>query len=355
MQQRIFIAHIVPQDKILKYNLSVASCNFSYNLINGGCFDKVYSVLPTFVHGEVDQFDGLVYSSIRKHRILSRFAPMAENLSLFWKIPRTTSVWYYNCTILNATLIVLLKLFKPNVRQQMIILDYTPSRKPMERFFLWLTNRMDGTIRLADSPLFTIRNSVCLPGVVPNDGVQHPRVTVVKKEFLISGALGDNIAMLPLLLDVFSRIPELILHITGKAPNVALVERYTKVYPNIIYHGIVEYEEYLRILHNTPFLLSTRNPKYPENLCNFPSKIIEALLHNRIIISTLHYGQLEGIRYLKVPAEANGLRKSLQSIVSMKQAELLLYANQSDEVRDRFNCEVWKVSMNKIEKKYKRI
>ena len=349
MQQRIFIAHIVPQDKILKYNLSVASCNFSYNLINGGCFDKVYSVLPTFVRGEVDQFDGLVYSSIRKHRILSRFAPMAENLSLFCKIPRTTSVWYYNCTILNATLIVLLKLFKPSVRQQMIILDYTPSRKPMERFFLWLSNHMHGMIKLADSPLFKVKNSVCLPGVVPADGIEYPKVENVTKEFLISGALGDNISMLSMLLDAFSQMSECTLHITGKAPDVEKVKRYASQYKNIIYHGMVEYDEFLRILHAIPFLLSTRDPLYPENQCNFPSKVIEALLHNRIIISTIHYPQLNGINYFEVGSDIEGFINDFQRISSLDDSQIMLCANQSSEVKARYNASVWNECMTKIE------
>ena len=33
---RIFITHILPKDQILKYKLSIAACNFSYNLIEGG-------------------------------------------------------------------------------------------------------------------------------------------------------------------------------------------------------------------------------------------------------------------------------------------------------------------------------
>jgi hypothetical protein len=327
----------------------VAACNFSYNLIEGGAFDKVYSILHTFVRGEVEPFYGLVYSTLRKRGILNRLAPIAENISLFHRIPRKASVWYYNCNILNATLIVLLKLLKPDVKQQMIILDYTPGRKLMERFFLWLINRMDGTIRLADSPLFTVNNSVCLPGVVPADGIQYPQVTAVKKEFLISGTLGESIAMLPLLLEVFSKMPELTLHITGKAPNMNLVERYVKEHDNIVYRGMVEYEEYLCILHETPFLLSTRNPQYPENQCNFPSKIIEALLHNRIVVSTLHYSQLNGIRYLEVAADKTGLMKSLRQIASMPQNKLLQYANQADEVRKRFSCEVWMKWMTTIE------
>lgn len=347
--QRIFVTHILPKDKIMKYNMSVAACNFCYNLIEGGAFDRVYSILPTFVCGEIEPFAGLVYSLLRKSKLLGRLAPIFENISLFCRIPRKTSVWYYNCTILNAALIIMLKLFKPSVQQQMIILDYTPSHKLMERFFLWLTNCMDGTIRLANSSLFTVCNSACLPGVVPVDRAQYPQVMTVKKEFLISGVLSDNIAMLPLLLEVFSQTPELVLHITGNAPDKDSVIEYADKYDNIIYHGMVAYEKYLRILHDKPFLLSTRNPQCPENQCNFPSKIIEALLHNRIVISTLHYNQLDGIRYLEVAADRDGLMKSLREISSMTQTELLPYANQAAEVRKRFNCDVWKKTMNDIE------
>ena len=352
---RIFITHTAPKNQVLKYNLSIAACNFSYNLIEGNIFDKVYSILPTFVKGEIEPFDGLVYSRFRKNRFLFRLAPIVENLSLFCKIPRKASVWYYNCTTLNAFLIVLLKLFKPNVRQNLIILDYTPSRKPLERFFLWLANRMDGTIRLANSPLFTCRNSVCLPGVVPLHVAEQPKITTITKTFLISGALGDNIAMLSMLLEAFSKMPEMQLHITGKVPDMASLNRYTQQCNNIIYHGLVEYDEYLRILYDTTFLLSTRNPAMPENQCNFPSKIIEALLHNRIVVSTIHYEQLEGIRYLEVAADLDKFRMDLSHITQMSQVELLVYANQADNVRKRFHVGVWKEWMQKIEGYEKRV
>ena len=284
-----------------------------------------------------------------------RLAPIAENLSLFYKIPRKASVWYYNCTILNAFLIVLLKLFKPNVRQNLIVLDYTPSRKPLERFFLWLANRMNGTIRLANSPLFTCRNSVCLPGVVPLNVTEQPKITTIAKTFLISGVLEDNIAMLPMLLEAFSKMPDMQLHITGKAPDMVLLKRYTQQCNNIIYHGLVEYDEYLRILHDTTFLLSTRNPAMSENQCNFPSKIIEALLHNRIVVSTIHYEQLEGIHYLEVAADLDKFKLDLSHTAQMPETDLLTYANQADNVRQRFHVGVWKEWMQKIEGYEKRI
>ena len=348
--QRIFVTNIVPHDKILKYNLSVASCNFSYNLIENGGFDKIYSILPTFVKGDVDTFEGLVYSTLR-NGIFSRIAPIVENIQLFRKIPRDSSIWYYNCTILNVTLIMLLKFLKPSVQQQVIILDYTPSKNLFNRFLLWVSNHVNGTICLAHSPLFTCKNSVCLPGVVPMDAPQYPTIEEIKNEFLISGALSDNIAMLPMLLEVFAELPYFTLHITGNAPNRELVARYATKHKNIIYHGMVSHAEYMQILHDTPFLLSTRNPEALENQCNFPSKIIEGLLHNRIILSTLHYAQINGIKYFKVGCDKGSLKKSLCEIADMPSSLLLLYANQAGEVKERFNSEVWKEYFVKIENK----
>lgn len=346
---RIFITHVVPKDKILEFNISIAGCNFSYNLIKGRCFDKYYSVLPSFVRGKVEPFEGLVYSPFRNIRILRYIAPLLENINLLRNISNKDSVWYYNCTPLNALLIVLLFLFKPIVKQNIIVLDYTPTQNIKDRFFLWLANHMHGMIKLADSPLFIVKNSVCLPGVVPDDGVEYPKVENATKEFLISGALGDNISMLSMLLDAFSQMPECTLHITGKAPDEEKVKRYASQYKNIIYHGMVKYDEYLRILHATPFLLSTRDPRYPENQCNFPSKVIEALLHNRIIISTIHYPQLEGIRYFEVGYDKDGFIRDIWKITQIIDSELLNYANQSWIVKEKFNVRVWNDWMNKIE------
>ena len=346
--QRIFVTHIVPRKKIFQYNISIASCNFSYNLIEGGVFDKIYSILPSFVRGYVEPFEGLVYSSFRKS-IFYRVAPIVENFKLIGRIPCNASVWYYNCTILNVMLILLLKIIKPNVKQQIIILDYTPSNKLFDNFLLWVSNHVNGTICLANSPLFTCPNSVCLPGVVPLNAPHYPMIKEIKSEFLISGALDNNIAMLPMLLEVFAELPQFSLHITGNAPNKELVERYTTKYKNIIYHGMVNFEEYQKILHDTPFLLSTRNPAAPENQCNFPSKIIEGLLHNRIILSTLHYTQLNGIRYFKVESTKKLFKKSLCEIVQLPNEQLRLYANQSDEVKKKFSTDVWKEYMIKVE------
>jgi hypothetical protein len=43
---RIFQTFLLPDDLVAKYKLSFAAANFSRNLMQGGGFDKVYSLMP---------------------------------------------------------------------------------------------------------------------------------------------------------------------------------------------------------------------------------------------------------------------------------------------------------------------
>lgn len=351
--KKYFLTHIAPKDKVLEYKVSSAAYNFSYNLMSGGAFDAVYSILPAYVQGEKSfPTDGdveYIYSSWRwGGKIWRKLAPIRENISLFRKIERGSSVWLYNMTMLNVWLVLLLRWFKPSMKINVIVLDFTPGEK-YNNFFLRQINKCHGRILLANSPLFKKENAVVLPGVTPENGVVYPVVEAIKKEFLISGVLSENIAMLSMLLPAFSKMPDCTLHVTGMIENDAWIKEYADKYPNIRYHGCVPYDEYLAILHSTPFLLSTRNPAFPENQCNFPSKIIEALLHNRIVVSTLHYDQLGDIRYLEVPSEETAFIDAIKQIVQKPENELLFYANQSGEVKRMFSVEVWNRVMSELE------
>ena len=347
-----FITHVAPKDKILEYGISSAACNFCYNLMTGSGFDKVYSILPAYVSGEkyfpIEDVE-YVYSSWRwGGKIKRKLAPIRENISLFRKIERTSSVWLYNMTMLNVWLVLLLRWFKPSVKINVIVLDFTPGEK-FNDFFLRQINKCHGRILLANSPLFKKENAVVLPGVTPKNDTVYPIITEIKKEFLISGVLSENIAMLSMLLSAFSKLPECILHVTGMIEDDALVKEYAHQYPNIIYHGRLPFHEYLDLLDSTPFLLSTRNPAFPENQCNFPSKIIEALLHNRIIISTLYYEQLGDIQYFEVPSEEAAFIDAIKLIAHKSENELLSYGNQSEKVKQMFSVEVWNKTMSNIE------
>lgn len=357
--KRIFVTHIVTESLISKYRISTAGCNFSFNLMSGNIFDEVYSILPTNISGGViteartDNRYKLVYIDFLRKlgHIACFFSSFIEQFVVFLKIPRTSSVWFYNVTDLNCLIILLLRVFKPNVLINAIVLDYTPSARDFSfrSFLLYLINKSDGNIRLANADCFKCTNYVLLPGVVPASITKEPLIENVANKFLLSGVLTEQISQLGLVLEVFSHLPECELNITGFRADVPLINSYCAKYNNILYHGEVAYCDYLKLLHNCSFVLSTRDPSYPENQCNFPSKVIESLLHNRIIISTIHYPQLKEIRYFEVGTSVENLQSDIAKIIHKSQSELLDYANHSSLIKEYCANNVWRDSMCKIE------
>ena len=154
--------------------------------------------------------------------------------------------------------------------------------------------------------------------------------------------------MTPMVLKAFASLPDCTLHITGSVVNnEAMIKEYASKYDNIIFHGKISYKEYLELLHKITFQLSTRNVESPENKYNFPSKIIESLLHNRVVVSTMNYPQLEGINYAKV--DQNNFERDISDLVSNLDKTVARYANQANLVTEKFCAEEWNKSMSKIE------
>ena len=354
--ERVFVTHVLPTEYIAHYKLSFAACNFSFNLIKGKVFDRVISTLPVFVKGEIggirDENFEFIYSSLRKCRgFISKFATIAEQISVYRLIKPKSNVWFYNLGYLNFLIFILLRIFKRSVNLYVIELDFVPPKNwwSIENLFLFLQNRADGMIKLATSPLFTCKNSDCLAGVTPLEQPFAPQITKVEKSFLISGALYESISNLPMLLETFSKLSDCKLHITGSGFNENIINEYCRKYPNIVYHGMLSFEKYINLLHTVVFQLSTRQPDYPDNECNFPSKIIEALLHNRIVISTIEYVQIRDLKYFKVPSTPREFENEIRKISKMSETELLKYANQSNAVFNKFNPVQWRKIMNQIE------
>lgn len=359
MIQRIYVATILPEHLIAKHKLSFAACNFSFNLMSGGWFNKTYSVLPLYTGGEMDReaFEDerfeLVYNDLRKKGgSWKKLAALKEQCTIFRRIPKGSTVWYYNLSTLNALLFVLLKIFKPSVQQNVIVLDFTPvvSGFGVSRIYLKLINAAHGRICLANSSLFKNEKSAILPGVVPNNEEILPLISMPTKSFLLSGAINETIAQTSMVLEAFAQLPDCELHVTGTGKTNMVVE-YAAKYTNIHWHGQLSFNGYLELLHSVTFQLSTRDPNMPENQCNFPSKIIESLLHNRIIISTIEYKQLDGIKYFKASSQQKFFKQHIDGIAHMSEKSLMEYANQGKKVAEMFSTKVWNETMEMIESK----
>lgn len=354
---RIFWTCILPENLIAKYSLSFAACNFSFNLMSGGGFDKVYSMMPLYVGGKMDEeascdsrFE-LIYDRLRlKVGIGQKLAIFKEQWTIFKKIPRNASLWLYNINTLNAFLFILLKVFKPSVQLNVIVLDFTPVEKGfgLNNIYLNLINMANGRICLADSPLFKHKNAVILPGVIPL-GYKFPIISNIQKKFLLSGVLTEEIAQTTIILKAFANLPDCELYITGTRGDETLLKYYDNSCHNIHWLGQLPYSEYTELLHSVTFQLSTRDASFPENKCNFPSKILEALHHNRIVISTILYPQIAGISYFEIKSDANGLLGDIRDISEMPSEKLIKYANQGNKVQEMFNVNIWNMGMEQLE------
>lgn len=357
--KRIFITHLLPRQLVAKYGLSFAACNFSYDLISKGSFNCVYSLMPICVGGRIEdsafldsRFTLVYQQGLRRMGWLGRnFASLVEQWRVFREIPSKASVWFYNLTIHNIFLFMLIRFFKRQAQLNFIVLDLTPpfSLFSRNRLFLRLINGAHGRICLSHSELFRSENSIVLPGVVGMDVKDIPKLSQRNNRFLLCGVMNETISQTSLVLKTFAQLPQCELHITGMPDDEALVKDYAAKYPNIKYHGILSFDDYIQLLDIVTFVLSTRHPQSPENQCNFPSKILEALLHNRIVISTMYYPQLQDIRYFKVLSDEDSFREGIEEIVQMKDEQLSGYANQHQLIYDRFNAGVWEKAMEEVE------
>jgi hypothetical protein len=349
---RIFIGHMATPEVAKETGVSIAASNFSINLLSGGAFDQAYSILPTFVRGKHPKgyFQSHLfeteYSLFRSlPSSLSFVAPLIEQLCLLFKIPRHAAVWFYNITGLNFFLIKLLKILKPSVKIYVIVLDFTPD----QRGILSTINNADGRISLTNYKGISKRNFVWLPGVVPATYAPAPLKHEIAPMFLLSGQLSEDISLISTVVKAFSKIPEATLIITGMNLPAGMKEVVSR-YDNVHYLGLISMDKYFELLHHkVTFQLSTRDPKSVENQCNFPSKVIEALLHNLAVVSTIDYPQIEGINYFKIGSDEETMARDLKSIVHMPKAEVARYINQGASVRERFSTEVWNDAIERIE------
>lgn len=350
---RIFICPIIPAELVCKYPGTQAANTFCRHLIDGKVFDRVFSLPPTNLREDLSKFNKSPVEFIcvaRKLRgvIPKLFSAIAENWIVFRKIPRGSSVWFYN---LGWNLIFLYWLlgFRKNVRRNIIVADFTPPRgiDLLKRFTQFLIRRADARIVLADSERFKNKNTVCIPGIVPMQNL--PRVERVKREFLISGSLIP-ICAFPKILPWFAKHPKCILTVCGRADTKDVLTDFASRYPNIRDMGFLPYSEYLKILENSGICLSTRDPSYPENHENFPSKMIEYLLYNKVVVSTMRYPQLEEIAYFYLPLEQESFMNELEKILEKPEEELLKYANQGEKLLKKFSPSRWKKEMENLEK-----
>jgi hypothetical protein len=353
-RQRIFICHVVPKSLIEKLPVSPAGNYFSYNLISGNLFDKVISLVPTNIKQKIiTKNTSIIFVQNRFFPHISFFKTFnifLENIYLILSIEKHSAVWFYNLTIHTFFPFLILRYFRRSVKTYIIVLDYSPSKNvcSIKYWILKCINTTNGIISLSSSHEIRNKNKIVIPGIVPQTKYKYPIQSQINNAFLLSGILTENRSPKQIL-DTFSRLPQYTLKISGIVEDESMFIYYANTYSNIHYLGFLPYDKYIELLKEVSFAINSRNESFEENLYNFPSKMIEYLLYNKIVVSTMFYPQLEGINYIYQKANETlfDLFKKIGNID--KKILLQQYANQSALIIERMSTSRWMKSMIKIE------
>lgn len=352
--KRCFILNIGPTSLVAKYKAAQAANNFSFNLIDGGAFDKSYSVVPPFIYDDdikhnTDEKIEYLSGSPNLPMLLKKVYALLLNIVCAIKARKYDNIWFYNIGPGNVLCFLLLKyIFRKSVFA--ILLDYTPepSKLKLQHYYLGLLEKANGIISLTGRVELINQNKIVKAGVMSVEKIRpfYLRQKKSKPVFLFCGNLRA-LAGYPLLIKVFSELPDVELYITGKNPAI---EVDFSNFPNIHYiNKYLEYEDFLEVYNKVDVCLSFRDPSYPENMYNFPSKIIEFFSFNKIVLSTIYYPELESFKYLWCEFDKDAIKRSILKIFNWDNNTINYYSDNREELIKHFSVESWISAFETIE------
>jgi len=349
--KRCFIISTCPDELLVEKGGSQAANNFCNALIKGSVFDMVYSIVPVHEYDDrIESTSSIEYltGNVCFPRFIRYFEMIWNNIRCVVKAKSYNHIWFYNLDIGNVICYIILKyIFRKKV--YIILLDFTPGYLifDIQHWLLKLLKRSDGIIFLSGRVEIHHQNAIYKAGCInlPHASHANDRNNCCKK-FLICGEL-DDFTGLPLVLDVFSELPECQLILTGRLANN--YQEAISRYPNIRYLGYINFEDYKDLLVKSDVCLSLRNPSYEENNYNFPSKVLEFFAYDKIVISTIDYPELEGFQYIYCQYDKKSVIDVIRKLCKMSVDDLDFYRNNSAKLEEYFSADSWRKSMAQIE------
>lgn len=344
---RLFICSVVPNEYIVTLKASQAANNFCNRLIDGNCFDNIYSLLPISYNILPHKDNKITYFANKGTNVPSKlFGFLINTINVVKKAKNYDDIWFYNINNSNAFVFLLLKIFFRK-RQFVIMADYTPSNNifSFQYFIGKLINIADGIISLSSRSCFKFkRNQKIIPGII-DDKMLFDNVNKNNKiVFLFSGTLSKTTGF-EMALKTFSKIPQAQLYISG---NGSFVDDYA-YFKNIHFMGNLEYDKYLELLNSSTVCLNFRDPMLAENNNNFPSKILDYFSRGKIVLSTIRYPEINGANYLYCSFNETSIISIVNKILKMPISELERFSNNKDFLKKNFSLSTWKKAFKTIE------
>lgn len=354
----IFITQVVPKTEVSNLKLSQAANNFCFRIAET-CDCHHISIVPISINKLLNckQEDGCTYFQVRKymHKGITKWLnALIENILVFKYVcqRKEVNIWLYNIILPNIVLFFLLKYFTKK-RVYVLLADYNPARYPwiIRKIILLALRKCDGIISLSGRCKIQGQQILNIPGIYPqNEMSQSVGAFYGNHKFLLSGTINRNTG-LNLALDTFKEIKDAELYISGSVgpKELSLIRQYEKDYSNIHYLGMLAtYSDYLKLLNEVDFILSLRNPNEKVNLYNFPSKIIEALAHNRPVISTINYVELKDFNYFICNYSIESLSELVRKLLVVNKENMRPYLDNYKMLSKRFSESAWKEGFNQM-------
>lgn len=348
---RVLICNIVPNSLIVELKAPQAANNFCFNLLDNGCFDYAYSIVPvSYYHNDIQNERKIEYlcGSSTYNRLFRSLYFLYANLKCAFKAKNAHDIWFYNICRANFICFILLRfLFRKRVYA--ILLDYTCSsdRRSIQYYLPYLYKRSFGVISLSQRSSIIHANIQYKAGVIPSGQIKNVNRNSNndKVRFLFSGNLDVHTGF-PLALEVFKDLPDCELYISGSGN---ILEKELSLFPNIHYCGYLPYDQYLKLYDKVTVCLSFRDPSYDENNNNFPSKILEYFSYGKVVLSTIKYPELKDFHFLSCNFDKECIKNEIRNIMLMSADELNYFRDNRKALLANFSTESWKKCLDTVE------
>ena len=304
-KQIIFIGNYLPAGEILfdKRNSQAANL-FQQKIIDFIKPKLTISILPIFYNNKkvFSSRSNIVYVNNQSgcNNKLNYIYRLIYDTIVVFKIlhkSQMVNILFYNIDYQNILVIIFSKyLLKKKV--YILVADYPYySNNLKSKVFNKTLKSINGVIVL-NSNIKCNQNAKLLPGLLYKHEIIVQESGELNKNVILSGSLGETTG-LSLALKFFSNNPQYQLYITGRIFRMdpsefdKLIEKYETKHSNIHYLGLLEYNDYLKVIDKCDIALSLRNPDDIEHNYNFPSKILEYLSRSKMVISTINYIDIE--------------------------------------------------------------
>ena len=348
---RVFVCQVVPQAQLKEFDCSQAGNNFCLALIEGVHFDRVISLIPCQVKPDIrrecrgEPYEAIQCRWLKQNAFFRPFNMLIENLQCILKCRKATAIWFYNVTPHNLLAVMILRYLMQ--RRVYVLFADLSEQWAMFRECAWMVRHSSGVLSLSSRVNFEHTNLLAVPGIVKPTKSRPKPPSAGSRIFMFSGSFNGYTG-LKMALEVFAELPEVTLLVSGNGDS-ASVEDYAARYPNIRYLGYLPFDEYLKVLDEVAVGVSFRDPGYEENCNNFPSKILDYLNRRKAVISTLHYPELDGIKYFESAYDKEAIKDMVRQIIAMPDPEFRIYCSQDEAVQKRFGYVQWNNAVGAVE------